>query len=88
MQVSTHFQQLNDEGVQQMTYMNHEGVPECESVSDYFSEVTLFRRHHFSVPMTADARRSMSFWEQRTGHGNMLPLAPLSLSTHRGLFYF
>jgi hypothetical protein len=32
-----------------MTYVNHEGVPETDAVEDYFTEVTLFRRHYFSV---------------------------------------
>lgn len=30
---------------------------------DYFSEVTLFRRHHFTVPMNAKAHACMQFWE-------------------------
>ncbi len=33
----------------QMSYVNHEGVPEAEDIVDYFMGVTLFKRHHFSV---------------------------------------
>ena len=33
----------------QMTYVNHEGVPESEDIVDYFTAVTLFKRHHFCV---------------------------------------
>ncbi len=33
----------------QMAYVNHEGVPESEDIVDYFTAVTLFKRHHFCV---------------------------------------
>ena len=33
----------------QLTYVNHEGVPESANIVDYFTSVTLFRRHHMCV---------------------------------------
>lgn len=70
--VTEHFRMLEDKDVYHMTYINHEAVPETHEVSDYFKEVSLFRRHHFSIPMTAQAREAMKFWEQRTNHGQYL----------------
>lgn len=66
--VDAHFAALDVDGVTQMTYLNHEGVPEREDVGDFFRHVTLFRRHHFTVPMTPAAKRGMAFWERRTNH--------------------
>jgi len=76
--VGAHFAALDAEGVGCMTYMNHEGVPETEDSpaeagdGDYFRSVTLFRRHHFAVPLTPQARAAMAFWEGRTRHGQYL----------------
>ena len=77
--VTDHFADLDREGVFQMTYLNHEGVPERPDIEDYFAEVTLFRQHHFAVPLrgpgtgTGDMTRdAMRFWEQRTHHGQYL----------------
>merc|ERR1719433_808019 len=49
-----------------MTYLNHEAVPEVEDAEDYFAATTLFRRHHFVVPLTESARRALHFWMDRT----------------------
>ena len=59
----------------QMTYLNHEGVPVAFDTTDYFREVTLFRQHHFSVPLSAAARSAMRFWETRTNHGQCVTTA-------------
>lgn len=64
--IAPHFARLDEDGVHQMTYLNLEGVPEEPDTEDYFSRVTLFRRHHFSVPLTDEARRAMRFWMDRT----------------------
>lgn len=64
--VIPHFQALEADGVEQMTYMNHEGVPERADVVDYFREITLFRRHYLSLPLTEASRNGMAFWENRT----------------------
>lgn len=66
--LALHFEELDALGICQLTYANHEGVPETEEVGDYFREVTLFRRHPAQVPMSAAARRAMNFWRQRTAH--------------------
>ena len=69
---AAHFAELDHEGVLQMTYVNHEGVPERADVNDYFSEITLFRQHHFTVPLSPEARDAMQFWQRRTNHGQYL----------------
>eukprot|EP00927_Polykrikos_kofoidii_P072233 TRINITY_DN68373_c0_g1_i1.p1 TRINITY_DN68373_c0_g1~~TRINITY_DN68373_c0_g1_i1.p1 ORF type:complete len:592 (+),score=96.88 TRINITY_DN68373_c0_g1_i1:134-1909(+) len=61
-----HFEALANDGVDQMTYLNHEGVPEFEDTVDYFATTTLFKRHHFAVPLTAEARAGMHFWRSRS----------------------
>ncbi len=80
--VCDHFAGLYHDGVWQMTYMNHEGVPETsagvdDDVNDdhdvdYFKATSLFRRHHFDVPMSARARAGMRYWETRSRHGQYL----------------
>lgn len=35
-------------------------------------QVSLFRRHHFSISMSAQSREAMKFWEERTNHGQYL----------------
>ncbi len=54
--VVPHFESLRSKGVQQLTYSNHEGVPESEEITDYFTAVTLFRRHHMTVGAAALSR--------------------------------
>jgi len=63
--VVPHFSSLVAEGVQQMTYINHEAVPEVEETVDYFTTTTLFKKHHFSVPLTGPAREGLRFWMDR-----------------------
>ena len=73
------------QGVEQMTYCNHEAIPEQPFVVDYFREVcrqealpkcvqtaraqaTLFRRHHFTLPLDSSASAALSWWAQRRTH--------------------
>uniref|UniRef100_A0A7S2SWB6 Glycosyltransferase family 92 protein n=1 Tax=Rhizochromulina marina TaxID=1034831 RepID=A0A7S2SWB6_9STRA len=70
--VEDHFRDLDREGIDQLTYLNHEAVPEREDVGDFFQEVTLFRRHHFTVPLRPQAQACMRFWERRTNHGQYM----------------
>lgn len=70
--VEQHFRELNRRNILQMTYLNHEGVPEGEPGAggiDYFAETTLFRRHHTIVSMSHEARECMKVWQQRRTHG-------------------
>jgi hypothetical protein len=46
--------------------MNHEGVPEVHDTNDYFVATTLFRRHHFSLPITSAVDKALSYWRNRT----------------------
>jgi len=59
-------------GIDQMTYLNHEGIPQREGIGDYFREVSLFRRHHSAVPLSERARSCMRFWMNRTNHAQYL----------------
>mmetsp|Transcript_10804 Transcript_10804/g.30464 ORF Transcript_10804/g.30464 Transcript_10804/m.30464 type:complete len:571 (-) Transcript_10804:129-1841(-) len=70
--VEPHFQALAADGVDQMTYLNHEGVPEVAETLDYFATTTLFRRHHFVVPLSAEARQGLRFWMDRSRRGQYL----------------
>ena len=70
--IHAHFARLDSLGVSQMTYANHEAVPERSDIGDYFRGATLFRRHHFEVPLSLDAREAMQWWEQRTNHGQYM----------------
>jgi len=70
--VIPHFEALAADGVDQMTYLNHEGVPEVLETPDYFATVTLFKRHHFEVPLSADARTGLRFWMDRSKRGQYL----------------
>lgn len=67
--IRSHFETLNRKGIYQLTYTNHEGVPEKHDVKDYFKEITLFRRHFFHLGMSAEVRDAMKWWESRTQHG-------------------
>ncbi|CAM9404632.1 unnamed protein product [Phaeothamnion confervicola] len=70
--VKPHFAALEAQGVEQMTYANHEGVPERDGVDNYFAEVTLFRRHHLCLPISHEASAAMRWWCARTGHGQYM----------------
>merc|ERR1711971_341008 len=67
-----HFEALAADGVDQMTYLNYEGVPEVVDTVDYYATTTLFRRHHFVVPLSADAREGLRFWMDRSSRGQYL----------------
>lgn len=67
--VVPHFQYLERSGIQQMSYLNHEGVPEKAETEDYFATVTLFKQHHFAVPLSAQARSALRFWMDRSKRG-------------------
>jgi hypothetical protein len=70
--VKGHFRSLEKQNIYQMTYLNHEAVPEMNDTEDYFRTTTLFRRHHFSVPISSSGRKCMKFWEERTSHGQYM----------------
>jgi hypothetical protein len=72
--VARHFDWLDSQGILQLTYMNHEGVPEVQQCadSDYFEHVTLFRKHHLSLPLQAGVGNAMEWWKSRTNHGQYL----------------
>lgn len=70
--VVPHFERLAADGVDQMTYLNHEGVPEVAETPDYFATTTLFRRHHFVVPLSNQARLGLRFWMDRSKRGQYL----------------
>lgn len=69
-----HLAWLEEQGVDQMTYVNHEGSPESSfpEDGDYFTEVTLFKMHYLSLPLSSDARLAMEWWKTRTNHGQYL----------------
>ena len=46
-----------------------EGVPEKKETDDYFATVTLFKQHHFAVPLSAQARSALRFWMERSQRG-------------------
>ena len=46
-----------------------EGVPEKRETHDYFATVTLFKQHHFAVPLSAQARSALRFWMERSKRG-------------------
>eukprot|EP00753_Platysulcus_tardus_P006617 PLAT14358.1.p1 GENE.PLAT14358.1~~PLAT14358.1.p1 ORF type:complete len:482 (+),score=167.72 PLAT14358.1:39-1448(+) len=70
--VDAHFAAMEEKSAGQVTYANDEGVPERSDIGDYFREVTLFRRHHATLPLTASARAAMHWWQSRTKHGQYL----------------
>lgn len=52
--VVEHFRRLDDAGIDYMTYLNYEAVPEEVEIDDYFREVTLFKQNpHAIVPNAA-----------------------------------
>lgn len=44
-------------------------MPEQFDVEDYFSGVTLFRRHFSTLTMDQSTREAVAFWRSRTSHG-------------------
>ena len=44
-------------------------MPEEKDTEDYFGTVTLFKQHHFAVPLTSQARSSLRFWMDRSKRG-------------------
>lgn len=70
--IQSHFEHLNDLGVEQMTYANHEAVPYREDVCDYFCEVDMFRVNHLTLPLSRSVGESTRFWRRRTGHGQYM----------------
>ena len=57
--IHAHFARLDSLGVSQMTYANHEAVPERSDIGDYFRGATLFRRHHFEVSSLVEREGEM-----------------------------
>ncbi|HKQ74117.1 MAG TPA: glycosyltransferase family 2 protein [Blastocatellia bacterium] len=47
--VQNHFQSLADKGLQRVIYTNFEAVCECVDVTDYFKEVTLFKKNRTAI---------------------------------------
>ena len=70
--IKDHFNSLQEKGINHMTYLNHEGVPESTQVLDYFKEVTLFRMNHHSVPVTPSTQSALMWWSHRRKHGQYL----------------
>eukprot|EP01084_Bolivina_argentea_P137492 242155_1 len=78
--IEPHFRWLEEHwGALQMTYANHEGVPErerstpeweeSEVCGDPFIDITLFRRNHMTLPLDGEHGRCMMRWRNRTSHG-------------------
>lgn len=44
-------------------------MPEKKETTDYFATVTLFKQHHFVVPLSAQARSGLRFWMERSRRG-------------------
>eukprot|EP00953_Heterococcus_sp_UTEX-ZZ885_P012749 7301-Heterococcus_DN1.PRE.1 len=72
--VVQHFDWLDSQGILQLTYSNNEGVPEVQQCadSDYFEHVTLFKKHHLSLPLQNGVGSAMEWWKSRTNHGQYL----------------
>lgn len=70
--IQSHVEHLDDLGVEQMTYANHEAVPYREDVCDYFCEVDMFRVNHLTLPLSRSVGESTRFWRRRTGHGQYM----------------
>jgi hypothetical protein len=67
-----HLAFFDREGIDMMTYTNHEAVPETFECSDYFREVTLFKMHHFSVPLSGASDAAIQYWRKRTTYGQYM----------------
>lgn len=70
--IEPHFDRLNELGVEQMTYANHEAVPSREDVSDYFREVSTFKVNHLLLPLSHEVAERTRFWRRRTSHGQYM----------------
>eukprot|EP00931_Biecheleriopsis_adriatica_P100824 TRINITY_DN76064_c0_g1_i1.p1 TRINITY_DN76064_c0_g1~~TRINITY_DN76064_c0_g1_i1.p1 ORF type:complete len:583 (+),score=99.53 TRINITY_DN76064_c0_g1_i1:55-1803(+) len=70
--VTGHFEELAQAKIAQMTYLNHEGVPETVETEDYFATTTLFKQHHFAVSLSSEARSCLRFWMDRSKRGQYL----------------
>eukprot|EP00752_Nemacystus_decipiens_P010297 g9174.t2 len=70
--IQPHFDRLNQLGVEQMTYANHEAVPLREHVGDYFREVSTFKVNHLLLPLTHEVGERARFWRRRTSHGQYM----------------
>ncbi|CAM9406511.1 unnamed protein product [Laminaria digitata] len=70
--IRSHFEHLNELGVEQMTYANHEAVPYREDICDYFCEVDMFRVNHLTLPLSRAVGEGTRFWRRRTGHGQYM----------------
>ncbi|CAN0233960.1 unnamed protein product [Ectocarpus sp. 6 AP-2014] len=70
--VQPHFDRLNELGVEQMTYANHEAVPLREEVTDYFREVRTFKVNHLLLPLSHEVAERTRFWRRRTNHGQYM----------------
>ncbi|XP_049850845.1 uncharacterized protein LOC126324032 [Schistocerca gregaria] len=68
--LQTHFSSLK--GLDSFTYLNFEGVPDSERIGDYFSCVTLFRRHISSIEFNQVTSRAVLFWTSRTTRGQYM----------------
>jgi hypothetical protein len=69
MSLHQHFRDLESRGIGQLSYMNHEGVPQAEDVYDPFLEVTLFRQHLAVVPISPESQTAVDFWKGRNPEG-------------------
>ncbi|CAM9220719.1 unnamed protein product [Ectocarpus fasciculatus] len=70
--VRPHFDRLNELGIEQMTYANHEAVPVREEVVDYFREVNTFKVNHLLLPLSHEVAERTRFWRRRTNHGQYM----------------
>lgn len=66
--IQPHFDRLNELGVEQMTYANHEAVPLREDVRDYFREASTFKVNHLLLPLSHEVGERTWFWRRRTTH--------------------
>jgi len=70
--IHEHFSWLREQRIDHMTYVNHEAIPEKVDIRNYFTEVTLFRKHHLTLPVTPSVRKATTFWTSRTNHHQYL----------------
>uniref|UniRef100_A0A0G4IDL9 Glycosyltransferase family 92 protein n=1 Tax=Chromera velia CCMP2878 TaxID=1169474 RepID=A0A0G4IDL9_9ALVE len=78
--LKTYLGRLEAEGIDQVTWPNHEAVPlfldtETETgreTEDYFQSSYVFKRNPFCVPFSEAAERAMRFWKSRTRHQQFL----------------
>jgi len=63
--LGAHFEMLDEQGIEQFTYVNYEAIVDNYEREDYF-EQTFFKRHHYEVSLTPEARACLQFWTRRT----------------------